>query len=102
MASIGLVDRTLYVRGIGNNFIYDYIRRRVRLEPGSQDYFMRDVDFDRGRKVSKAPPRPSARERLRPGEVEIDLVAIDGGPPEDEPAPPSFDHLIVPEDLQLG
>ena len=27
MASIGLVDRKLYVRGIGNNFVYDYIQR---------------------------------------------------------------------------
>jgi len=80
--------------------IFDYVRGRVRLTPGSNSYTVRGIDFSKAKPLSFAPASTELGLGLRPGEVEFAFTDV-------TPAPlpgtniPNMDDLIRPEDLRL-
>lgn len=80
--------------------IYDYIRGRVLFAGGPNSYTVSGVDFDRATPLSSPPPVRSLGVGLKPGEVEMSLAKVHGGPAEGT-AIAKLDDLIRPEDLQL-
>lgn len=87
--------------------IYDYIRGRLRLAPGTQQYVIEGVNFD-GAKPIDAPPDAvrNVGIGLHPGEVDVRLIMLQGVV---SPDPPKglekefleLEALVRPEDLLL-
>jgi len=79
--------------------IYDYIRGRVRLAPGSNSYTITGVDFDKATPISNPPEMPELGVGLIPGEIDTALAYIQGLAITSRTKAAELDRLVVLEDL---
>lgn len=88
--------------------IYDYIRGRLRLAPGAQQYVIEGVNFDTAKPID-APPHAEANVGvgLQAGEIDVRLIMLQGVASPDPPKGlekefSKLEALIRPEDLSLA
>ena len=88
--------------------IYDYLRGRLKLAPGVQQYVIEGVNFDSAKPID-APPHAetSVGVGLQPGEIDVRLIMLHGVVSPDPPKglEKGFSELatlIRPEDLSLA
>jgi hypothetical protein len=88
--------------------IYDYLRGRLKLAPGVQQYVIEGVNFDTAKPID-APPHAetSVGVGLQPGEIDVRLIMLHGvvspDPPKGlEKGYSELAALIRPEDLSLA
>ncbi len=81
--------------------IYDWLRRRVRLAPGTNQLFIKDIDILNGGEAIARPPDPDLgfSDNFAPGEVAVWPMSV-SGLDSSEPVPP-IDDLVVHEDMAL-
>jgi hypothetical protein len=80
--------------------IYDYVRGRVRLAPGSNSYTISGIDFNHAKPLLFVPSFAELGVGLKPGELDFALSDISPGPLPGTNIP-HLDDLIRPEDLRL-
>lgn len=81
--------------------IYDYVRGRVRLAGGTQQYTLKDVNFDTAVPMASPPSISDLGVGLRPGEIDLGLMMLSGLNMSNQKSPSKFSELIRPEDLIL-
>jgi hypothetical protein len=79
--------------------IYDYVRGRIRLAPGSNSYTISGINFGKAAPLDYAPETGELGVGLIPGEVDTALVDIQGLAIPAGVKLADLDRLIVPEDL---
>jgi hypothetical protein len=80
--------------------IYDYVRGRVMLTPGSNSYTIKGIDFDHATPLSTPPPIRALGVGLRPGEIDFALADVYGAPAKGIEIA-ELDDIVRPEDLRL-
>jgi len=80
--------------------MYDYIRGRVRMAPGERHYTMNGVDIHNGKPIEFMPDRAEMGAGLLPGEIDIDLMLVNGLTMAPKEAIPPLDQLIDPADME--
>jgi len=79
--------------------IYDYLRRRVALVRGANEYLIKGVNFDEGTPIDFTPPKAERGVGLMPGEIDDNMVMVHGTTFSSESEIPDLSPLIVPIDL---
>ena len=80
--------------------MYDYVRGRVRLASGERQYTIKGVDIHDGTPIDFVPDRSELGAGLLPGELDLDLMLVNGIAIPDKEAIPDLDRLMHPDDLQ--
>lgn len=82
--------------------MYDYLRRRVRIAPGTNTYTVSGINFE----TAVPTTRPAPNEELPPGfahgEVAFALTMIEGLATASQNQYAKLEPLVVPEDLDLA
>jgi hypothetical protein len=81
--------------------IYDYIRGRIRMAPGQSQYMINNLNIYDGIPIDFIPDQKEFGLGLQPGEVDINLMLLEGLDVCSEDQIPSLNPLITPEDLDL-
>lgn len=81
--------------------IYDYVRGRVRLAGGRQQYILKDVNFDTAVPMASPPSISDLGVGLRPGEIDLAFIMLSGLNMSNQKSPSKFSELIRPEDRIL-
>jgi hypothetical protein len=81
--------------------IYDYVRGRVRLAPGSNSYTIQGVDFDKATPAEPPTFIQDANIGLEAGELDISLMLVEGMDLPNNLQTAPLDELVRPEDLDL-
>jgi hypothetical protein len=80
--------------------IYDYVRGRVRLAGGQNQYVIEGINFDTATPIADAPMGAVLGVGLRPGELDVNLVMFTGlDLSQSQPA--DFSDLVTPEALSM-
>jgi hypothetical protein len=77
--------------------IYDYVRGRVRLAPGSNSYTISGINFETATPLSYTPEINEFGVGLSPGEIDTELVYVQGLT--DAGVRADLDSLMVPKDV---
>ena len=82
--------------------IYDWLRRRVRLTPGANQLFIKNIDIMNGGEAIDRPPDSDLgfSDDFMPGEMAVWPLSV-SGLDSIEPIPP-IDELVVHEDIALN
>lgn len=81
--------------------IFDYIRGKVQLGPGENQYMLHGLDIYGGEEIDYTPEITNHSIGLLPGEADLNLMLVDGIELKPENEIPDLDEHIVPEDLEL-
>jgi len=81
--------------------IYDYIRGRIKMAPGENKYIIKNLDMDKGNPIDFVPERDELGIGLVSGEMDYDILMVEGLTISKQDKIPLLDDLIIPEDLDL-
>jgi hypothetical protein len=82
--------------------MYDYLRRRVFLGQGSQQYYLHNVDIDNWQPIDFVPEPFLENRRLAPDQVMVSLGLVTGLDPVGDAAAPDLDSLIESREILRG
>jgi hypothetical protein len=103
---VGFVYRTEWlsqtVRLDASLGMYDYLRGRVRLAPGENQYVIEGINWDTAEPCDPPDASTPLLTGLRSGEVDIALVMVEGMNVAAAPDPPDLECHVVPDDLQCS
>lgn len=80
--------------------IYNYLRGKVVIAPGQNDYIVKGINFETGKEIDGKPiiDRDFSTQK---GEVDFDMVMFEGAVPTTQENTSLIDSIIEPEDLDL-
>lgn len=81
--------------------LYDYLRGKVRLAPGTAQYIIRGVDFDNAVPTGMPPDRRVLEVGIASDEPTLDLTKCEGLSVEGNEEPAPLQDQVIPEDLAL-
>ena len=103
---VGFVHRTEWlsqtVRLDASLGMYDYLRGRVRLASGENQYVIEEIDWETAEPCDPPDVSMPLSTGLLPGELDIALVMVDGMDIADGLARPDLERHVVPDDLRCS
>lgn len=80
--------------------MYDYLRGRVRLAPGANQYVIEGINWDTARSCEAPEQSTLPSTGLLPGEIDMALVMLEGLSIAEAPELPQLEPYIIPSDLE--
>lgn len=82
--------------------MYDYLRGRVRLAPGENQYVIEGINWDTAAPCDPPDTSTPLSTGLLPGEVDVALVMVEGVDVAGAPDLPDLERQVVPDDLRCS
>lgn len=79
--------------------MYDYLRQRLLLGMGTQQYHMKEVDFDKWIPIDFVPEHLVSGITMQPNEIRVTLALMDGIDTVDDAPAPDIDAYIEKENV---